>query len=81
MCLISNRCAENGTDMGDMLTELFYKPEAYKCWGKGAFIEMDRATRKLVGDKPLFITEWNSMAVYAAPVHDENIRQHSLLRA
>ena len=68
---IAERCAKDGVDMGDMLSELFFKPQAYKEWKKGAFINMDKAVRELAQDKPFFISEWNSMAVYAAPVHDE----------
>lgn len=64
-------CAENGVDMGDAMTAMFYDPALYKTWEKGAFIELDRVAKRIAGDKPLFITEWNSMAVYAAPVHDE----------
>ena len=65
------RCAENGVDMGDCLTELFFDPKLYKTWKKGVFAEMDRKAKEIAGEKPLFISEWNSMAVYAAPIHDE----------
>lgn len=64
-------CAENGVDMGDCMTALFYEPRLYKTWKKGAFIEMDRRAKEIANGKPLLVTEWNSMAVYAAPIHDE----------
>jgi xylan 1,4-beta-xylosidase len=32
---------------------------------------MDDEAKGKVGDMPLFITEWNSMAVFGSPVHDE----------
>ena len=63
--------AKNGVDLGDTLTEYFFKPETYKTWRKGILREMDEKALATVPEKPMFITEWNSMAVYASPVHDE----------
>jgi len=63
--------ARRGVDLGDTLTDLFFRPEEYATWRKGVLREMDERARSQVGDKPLFMTEWNSMAVYASPAHDE----------
>lgn len=71
MLRVAKHSAENGVDMGDTMTEMFYDPKLYKTWKKGAFIGLDKQTKAEAGEKPLFITEWSSMAVYAAPVHDE----------
>ena len=63
--------AKKQIDLGDTLTDYFFKPEIYKTWTKGILRKMDEEARRKVGNRPLFITEWNSMAVYASPVHDE----------
>lgn len=63
--------AKNHIDLGDTLTDYFFKPEIYKTWTKGILRKMDEEARRTAGNRKLFMTEWNSMAVYAAPVHDE----------
>ena len=60
-----------GKDLSDTMTDIFFDPSVYRQWKKGAFIGMDNAARTIVGDRPLFISEWNSMATFTAPVHDE----------
>lgn len=71
MMNVSKECAQNGVDMGDAITKIFFNPETYKAWKKGAFRELDINARKEAGGKPLIITEWNSSATYSVPLHDE----------
>lgn len=73
--------AKSEVDLGDTLTEYFFKPEVYKTWRKGVLREMDETARKEAGERPLFITEWNSMAVYASPVHDEKYSAAFLVKS
>lgn len=73
--------AKNHVDLGDTLTEYFFKPQVYKNWTKGILHEMDVKAREQVGDKPIFMTEWNSMAVYGAPVHDEKYSAAFLVKS
>lgn len=68
---IAKRSAKNGVDLTDTMTEMFFRPEIYKTWRKGVLKELDEKAVKEAGNKPLFVTEWNSMAVFASPVHDE----------
>ncbi|MBR4942616.1 MAG: hypothetical protein IKZ28_01180, partial [Clostridia bacterium] len=68
--LVKN-ASENKLDLGDTVTKIFYKPNTYKQWKKGVFALMDEKAKAEAGDAPLFISEWNSMAVYGAPIHDE----------
>ena len=63
--------AKNGVELGATLTEYFFKPNVYKNWTKGILRKMAEQARLDAGNKPLFRTEWNSMAVYSSPVHDE----------
>jgi xylan 1,4-beta-xylosidase len=65
------RCVQNSVALGETITAMFFNPDLYKNWTKGIFAEMDKKARQEAGDKPLFITEWNSMATFAAPIHDE----------
>lgn len=71
MMSIAKKAAKNGKTLTDTMEELFFKPEVYKTWTKGILGELDDRASKQAGDKPLFMTEWNSMAVFASPVHDE----------
>jgi len=68
---IAKYCARNAVPLGESITRFFFHPEVYRHWEKGALTRMDQEARSRVGDRPLFITEWNSMAVFGAPVHDE----------
>lgn len=72
--------AKNKVDLGDTLTEYFFKPDVYKNWTRGILRKMDEKARAEAGDKPLFMTEWNSMAVYSAPVHDEKYSAAHLIK-
>lgn len=73
--------AKNKVDLGDTLTEYFFKPWNYKKWTKGILREMDEKARQEAGSTPLFMTEWNSMAVYASPVHDEKYSAAFLIKS
>lgn len=68
---IAKECAEKGVPLGEAMTALFYDPAESAAWKKGAFRKLDEAAREAAGELPLFITEWNSTSVFAAPVHDE----------
>lgn len=81
MMKVTRHNAKNNVDLGDTLTEYFFKPQVYKAWRKGVLREMDERVRNQAGDKPLFMTEWNSMAVYASPVHDEKYSAAFLVKS
>ena len=63
--------AKHQKTLSETMTNMFFLPDDAKRWDKDALHKMDREAKKQVGDKPLFITEWNSMAVFGSPVHDE----------
>ncbi len=71
MMSIAKNSAKNNIDLSDTMQKMFFHPEVYKKWSKGILEKLDEQVKKQVGEKPLFITEWNSMAVFASPVHDE----------
>lgn len=58
-------------DLTETLGKMFFYPEKASAVPKGALAEMDDALCAKTGDLPVFMTEWNSMAIFAAPVHDE----------
>ena len=62
---------KNRKPLSDAMTNMFFLPEDFLRWDKGTLARMDDEAKVKVGDKPLFITEWNSMAVFGSPVHDE----------
>ena len=71
MMAIAKRAAKDKIGLSAAMCNLFFRPEVYKTWRKGVLSELDERAKKAAADKPLFITEWNSMAVFASPVHDE----------
>ncbi len=71
MFTASRDAVKNGKSLSEAMRNMFFLPEDAKRWDKGTLAKMDRDAKKKVGDKPLFITEWNSMAVFGSPVHDE----------
>ena len=71
MMRIAKNAAKDKIDLSVAMQNLFFRPEMYKMWRKGVLSELDERAKQQAGDKPLFMTEWNSMAVFASPVHDE----------
>ncbi len=67
---IASDSAKNKTDLSDTLGEMFFRPEVYKTWTKGALRKLDEKALGEAEGKPFFITEWNSMAVFASAAHD-----------
>ncbi len=57
--------------LSDTMAEMFFHPEKAMQVPKGALAKMDDDLSEKVGDLPLYMTEWNSMAIFAAPIHDE----------
>ena len=62
---------KNHKPLSDTMTNMFFLPDDFIRWDKGTLARMDDDAKAKVGDMPLFITEWNSMAVFGSPVHDE----------
>ena len=58
-------------DLTETLGKMFFYPEKAARVPKDALTRMDDELKAKVGTLPLFMTEWNSMAIFAAPVHDE----------
>lgn len=59
------------SDLTETLSKMFFYPEKAAGVPKNALYDMDDELVKKVGDYPVFMTEWNSMAIFAAPIHDE----------
>ena len=55
----------------ETMSRMFFHPEKAAGVPKGVLARMDDALCDKAGDLPVFMTEWNSMAIFAAPVHDE----------
>lgn len=67
----SQAAIKQGKRLSEVMRDMFFLPEDAKRWTKGALAKMDEEAKRRVGKRPLFITEWNSMAVFGSPVHDE----------
>jgi xylan 1,4-beta-xylosidase len=63
--------AKNHRTLSETMAKMFFLPEDFIRWDKGTLAKMDDEAKAKVGDRPLFITERNSMAVFGSPVHDE----------
>lgn len=55
----------------ETMMEMFFDPHKAAAVIKGAISVMDKELLGKTGSYPVFISEWNSMAIYGAPVHDE----------
>ena len=67
----SRNAVKNNKKLSEAMTEMFFLPDDWKRWEKGILKKMDKKAKEQAGDLPLIITEWNSMAVFGSPVHDE----------
>lgn len=63
---------ESGAGLTETFTEFFYKSEKLENIPKGMLYgEAEKTAEYLGNKKPLFYTEYNSFATFAAPLHDE----------
>lgn len=67
----SQDAVKNNTPLSDTMTNMFFLPDDFARFDKGALARLDDEAKSKVGNRPLYITEWNSMAVFGSPVHDE----------
>ena len=71
MLKASRNAVKTGECLSDTMRDMFFLPEDFIRWDKGTLTKLDDEAKQKIGDLPLFITEWNSMAVFGSPVHDE----------
>lgn len=71
MMATASKAAKEKIGLSRAMEKLFFRPRVYKTWEKGVLERLDEGARRQAGELPLFVTEWNSMAVFASPVHDE----------
>ena len=58
-------------DLTNSLGKMFFDPEKAARVPKDALVKMDDDLYNQAKDYPIYISEWNSMAIFAAPIHDE----------
>lgn len=58
-------------ELTDTLGKMFFNPRKAAAVPRGALAVMDDELSAKAGGLPVFVTEWNSMAIFAAPIHDE----------
>lgn len=69
------------SDLTETLGKMFFDPAKAAQVPKGALARMDDELCARAGDLPVFMTEWNSMAIFAAPVHDEKYSAAFVLKS
>lgn len=57
--------------LADTMTDMFFYPDAAAAVPKGALAKMDDELLAKTNGLPTIISEWNSMAIFAVPLHDE----------
>lgn len=62
---------KKGSRLNEAMSAMFFHPEKAAKVPKGALIKMDDDLVSRAGGKEVFISEWNSMAIFSAPIHDE----------
>ncbi len=69
---IISKAAAKKEDVSQTITKIFFDPDQVKLAPKGILTEAVERSRKIVGENmPLFYTEWNCMAIFGSPAHDE----------
>lgn len=69
---IISRSVKKGSDIAQTITDIFFDARQTAIPPKGILTESVERSRNIVGkDMPLFYTEWNSMAIFGSPAHDE----------
>lgn len=61
---------KNRSDLTATLGKMFFYPKKAAQVTKDALVKMDDELRNKVHDLPIYMTEWNSMAIFAAEIHD-----------
>lgn len=62
---------KSGADLCDVIRDMFYTDDKAKALPKGRLATLDDSLVPKCKNVPVLITEWNSMAIFGAPVHDE----------
>ncbi len=69
---IIRESVKNGLDIAQTISNIFFEAKDTAIPPKGILTEGVERSRRLVGkENPLFYTEWNSMAIFGSPAHDE----------
>lgn len=68
---IMSASMKRGDKLNVAMSRMFFFPEKAKKVPKGALTKMDDELVAEANGKPVFISEWNSMAIFTAPIHDE----------
>lgn len=75
-----NYMAKNGGRISTAMRDFFFHPTEYVKYPKDILTEKDKKLRALVPNKPIYISEWNVLAVYAAPIHDEKMAASFIIK-
>ena len=68
---IIKQAAAKGKDVSETITNLFFRPEDTGLAPRGIMTQAVKRSRNIVGNRPLFYTEWNCLSVFGAPAQDE----------
>lgn len=67
--------------LGETLTDMFFRPEAAASVPKDALVNLDEKLLAQAQDLPTIISEWNSMAIFSVPLHDEKYSAAFVLKS
>ena len=74
------KMAREGGSVSEAMRDFFFHPKEYKNYPADILVEKDKHLREIVKDKPIFISEWNVLAVYAAPLQDEKMAASFIIK-
>lgn len=80
MLNVAKEAANNKASLASVYRDFFFNNESYKKWHRGVLKEFDDTLASKVKNKDIYMTEWNSMAVFGAPVHDEKYSAAFIVR-
>lgn len=81
MMSVSMQLSKTPTPLSKVYQTLFFDKEKYKNWARGILHTFDQSVIAKSNGKDIYISEWNSMAVFGAPVHDEKYSAAFIIRS
>lgn len=81
MMALSKQLSKKPIALSKVYQALFFNNEKYKPWERGVLHTLDQDLIEKANRKDIYISEWNSMAVFGSPVHDEKYSAAFIIRS
>lgn len=72
---------KEGARLDEAMARMFFHPEKAARVPKGALVDLDEKLLSESKGLPTIVSEWNSMAIFSAPIHDEKYSAAFVLKS